>query len=123
MIAFKQPDDIKKARLPPHLEQFVTKELKGFLTSYASYNPVDDGHISIITPNDTDARLSTTLGRSWAENCFEGVSYDAEYHVWSTLILNNNQFGIVVIIPDEPWLEAGIRTRIMQLMEGGGCDR
>lgn len=123
MIVFKQLDDIKKARLPPDLETYLTSELKRFLTSFTNYNPTVDGYACIISPNDYDARLSTSLGRSWAENCFEGVAYNAEYHYWTALILNNNQFCVSLIIPDEPWLEVGIRTRLKQLMEGGGRDR
>lgn len=120
MLIFRTPADIPKARLPPHLHQLMTLQMKALQIAYTSYNADEDGHLILITPTDTDSQLCKKLGLFWSENLFEGVLYNTHYKIFITMILRNNQFGITLLIPDEPWLETGIRTRMIMQMEGGG---
>lgn len=119
MIVLKQQPDIPKARLPPHLEQLVSLQMENMQQAYTNYNPDHDGHLALITPNDTDAALGKKLGLFWTENIFEGVLYNKRFDVFIALILTNNQYCITLLIPDEYWLDTGIRNRLVQQLEGG----
>ena len=89
MIVLKQQPDIPKARLPPHLEQLVSLQMENMQQAYTNYNPDHDGHLALITPNDTDAALGKKLGLFWTENIFEGVLYNKRFDVFIALILTN----------------------------------
>lgn len=116
MIAFRSIDDVIKARLPPHLNESVLKTMQAILKAHPAYAPEDDGLLILITPTDTDDSLGERLGDKWQEGGFEGVTFDPVSRVFSTMILRNNQFGISILIPDEPWLPTAIRERITSQM-------
>lgn len=116
MIAFRSLADVSKARLPPHLIEPVLKTMQAILKAHPAYDPDNDGHLALITPTDTDDSLGERLGDRWQESGFEGVAFDPVSRVFSTMILRNNQFGISILIPDEPWLPTAIRERITSQM-------
>lgn len=117
MLAFRSLEDIPKARLPTHLVSPVTKLMRGILANHGSdYQPDDDGYVILVTPTDTDKSLADRLGPRWSESCFEGVSYDKASRLYHTVILRNNQFTLSILVPDEPWLDPAIRTRILHEM-------
>lgn len=116
MIVFRSLADVSKARLPPHLIEPVLKTMQAILKAHPAYDPDNDGHLVLITPTDTDESLGERLGYKWQDSCFEGVSYDPESRVFSTMILRNNQFAISILISDEPWLPSAIRARIASQM-------
>ncbi|RII25151.1 MAG: hypothetical protein CXR31_14775 [Geobacter sp.] len=118
MLAFRSMEDIPKARLPTHLVSPVTKLMRGIYAAHgAGYQPDDDGYVILVTPTDTDKSLAERLGTRWNESCFEGVSYDKASRLYHAVILRNNQFTLSILVPDEPWLDQAIRTRMLHEME------
>ena len=118
MIMFSSLADVQKARLPPHLLPTVTNHMKTILSACgAGYDSSEDGGLVLVTTSDTDVSLAERLGCKWRESGFEGVSHDRTARCYSTMILHNNQFGITILIPDEPWLEQAIRNRMIREME------
>jgi hypothetical protein len=117
MLIFRHQDDIPKARLPPHLAQYIDKLLTSITASLQHYDPEDDGHIILITPKDVDINLCERIGRKWSESAFEGVSYSKEFNCYHAIILQNNQFAVSIIIPREAWLDPDIRDRICREIE------
>lgn len=121
MLTFRSLEDIQKARLPTHLIPPVTKLMQGILAAHGSgYRPDNDGFIILVTPTDTDKSLADRLCIRWNESCFEGVSYDKASRLYHAVILRNNQFTLSILVPDEPWLDPAIRSRMLH--EIGGDD-
>lgn len=113
MIRFMHRDDIPKARLPTHLATFIENILTDIIRVKPAFDPENDGFIVLVTPNDTDETLSIELGVRWSDSSFDGVAFDKSARIFHVVILNNNQFAISVIIPDEVWLDSGIRERVV----------
>lgn len=120
MLIIKSLADIGTARFPPHLAAAATKHFQIILDAYQSYNPDDDGHLVVVTPSDSDASLGLQLGRKWRESLFEGVDRDGEHGCFVVVILSNNQHAVSILIPDEPWLDVPIRTRLRREMTTNG---
>ncbi|TLM63585.1 MAG: hypothetical protein FDZ69_12340 [Deltaproteobacteria bacterium] len=118
MITIRSPGDIERARLPPHLVAPVTKHLQHILDAYPAYDSDDHGHLILVTPSDTDAKLGQQLGRRWGENGFEGVEYDAAHRCFVAVVLRNNEHAITILVPDEPWLDPDIRQRLLLELAG-----
>jgi hypothetical protein len=117
MIIFEQMEHIPKARLPSHLEAYLTRLFAGIISTNPLYDPQNDGQIILLEPSDNDISVSEIVGARWRDSCFEGASMSTEYHCFHMVILRNNQYCISVIAPDEPWLDADIRTRILRELE------
>lgn len=118
MLTIRSPDDIERARLPPHLLSPVDKHLRHILEAYPVYNPDDHGYLALITPSDTDAGLGLSLGRKWREHGFEGVEYDVTHRCFVAVILRDNEHAVTILVPDEPWLEPAIRQRLLLELAG-----
>jgi hypothetical protein len=116
MIIIRSPADISKAKLPTHLAQYIEKLLTSIIEALEHYDPEDDGHIVLITPKDVDSNLCERIGRGWSESVFEAISYNKEYNCYHTVIMQNNQFAVSIVIPCEAWLDPAIRERISREM-------
>jgi len=114
MITIKSQLDIVNARLPPQLTDYLTRIMNGIIRSIPSYNPDNDGHINLITYRDTDEKLCKLIGSRWADNMFEGVSFNPEFNCYHAVILANNQFSVSIIVPCETWLDSAIRERMVK---------
>lgn len=115
MLVFSSIDAIPDARLPAHLATYIEKLFASMLKAISNYNPEDDGYLVLVTPSDTDESMGERLGYKWKDG-WEGVSYDESSRCFLTLILRNNQYGISIVIPDEPWLDLAIRERVNREM-------
>lgn len=99
MRSFKSPEDLQS--LPSdHPAKSLLTELVNHLTTFEGYDPDDDGWVVLIDEGDIDQPLWddwTLLDVPW-----EGVvKVDGFYEV---IFLANNQFGIVFVVPIQPWL-------------------
>ena len=115
MLTFKQRDQIPKARLPTHLAAYIDQLFADILKAIPNFNPDNDGHIVLITPKDSDENLCKGLGSRYADNAFEGVTYNSEFRCWNAVTLANNQFVITIVVPCEAWLDTAIRARMVQV--------
>jgi hypothetical protein len=114
MITIKSPEDIVKARLPPQLASYVASIMNGILRSIPDYTPEDDGHIIVVTPTDTDEKLCAVLGSRYADNMWEGVSFNPDFNCYNGTYITNNQFTVTVIFQCEALLDPAIIARMVR---------
>ena len=116
MITIRSPEDVVKSKLPPNLARYVTSIMNGILRAIPDYNAEDDGDIIVVTPSDTDEKLCKVIGSKYADNVWEGITYNTEFRCYHAVLLANNQFAKSVIIPCESWLDSTIRQRMVSQM-------
>jgi hypothetical protein len=115
MIQFKSISDLSK--LPsddpahPIIEGLAQRLLVTDESTAYPYDPEADGWIVLIEPEDIDRPLTEIWGDdaySLIQTPFEGVTLEKGMFV--AVFLANNRFGLVFIIPDEPWLPNKLRN-------------
>ncbi len=115
MILFKSPEDLQK--LPnkdpayPIINDLVQRLIIDFIAEGNRYIPDDHGYIALIEEDDKD-RILTEIWNDWAllDIPWEGISIVDGF--FQAVFLANNEFGIVFIIPDAPWLDGKLREAI-----------
>ncbi len=111
MISFKSPDDLSK--LPPHhpaypiIEDLAKKLLVNTESTTQLYDYEAYGWIVLTTDKHDTVRPLTEI---WGDDAYrlteipwEGISRH-ENGFYIGVFLANNDFGLVFVIPDEPWL-------------------
>ncbi len=110
MRSFKCPEDLKQ--VPPSDPAYpLLAELVQSFTTYDGYDPDADGWVVLIDAGDIGQPL-TDLWDDWTlmDVPWEGVLKVGAFY--EGIFLANNQFGIVFVIPDEPWLPKAYRARL-----------
>lgn len=117
MKEFRSVGDLDMLTLPGNVSGVILESLTTLMDAYAqhgeTYCPEEDGWTVLIEPGDTDEDLRAALGghtlldapfeSCWQKDgCLLGV------------ILFNNQFGITVVVPDEPWLPPEVQRRMLE---------
>jgi hypothetical protein len=82
------------------------------LQKIADYNPEHDGYVLVMEESDTDEDIKEEAGASFENLLWEGVYLRHNYFIG--VILFNNQFGLTIIIPDEPWLNVNWRKLLIE---------
>jgi len=123
MQEFRSLSEIDQVQLPPNQRRAVTQAVRTLLEVYGDdYEPDDCGYVVLIDQNTTDAQGQELLGCPWSEALLEGASYDFGDCCFLTCVLFNNQFGLTIIVPDEPWLDPRFRNRLeAELYSSGGA--
>lgn len=121
MKEFRSLEDVERAGLPDGVFRVVHDWLHELIECYAvdgyEYDPEADGHAVLIEPGDTDDAIRGAIGGSTLLDApLEGCSYQGM--CFFTCVMFNNQFGITIVIPDAPWLDPAVRTRLMRECEG-----
>ena len=117
MISFKSLEDLSKLQPedPAHLiiEDLAHKLLVTTKSMDRPYDPEADGWIVLIEGSDIDRPLTEI----WGDDAYrlidvpwEGVTRQDRFYV--AVFLANNQFGLVFVIPDEPWLPVELRNAL-----------
>ena len=112
MKTFKSMSDVEQVRNSPIYP--IVKELVEIMTSADSpfsYNPVEDGHLVLIEPDDVN-RSPEDLGLPYrlAEIPFEAVNKIGEY--FHGIYIPNNQYALGVLVPDAEWLPDDLRQHL-----------
>ena len=115
MLEFKSPEDL--AQLSPDdpafpiVEDLVKRLITDYIAEGYDYIPEDDGWIVVIEPQDKD-RVLTEIWSDWTllDIPWEGISLVDGFY--QAVFLANDQFGIVFLIPDAPWLTNDLRRMI-----------
>ena len=114
MLEFKSPEDLSK--LPPDDPVFPIAKTwsngSSPITSPRVMNtPEDDGWIVVIEENDKD-RVLSEIWSDWTllDIPWEGITLRDGFY--QAVFLANDQFGIVFIIPDAPWVTGELRKMI-----------
>jgi len=115
MILFKSHDDLKKldSNNPayPIIEDLVQRLIVDFIKEGNLYIPEDHGYIALIEEHDQD-RVLTEIWDDWSllDIPWEGITLRDGF--FNAVFLANNEFGIVFIIPDAPWVDGKLREVI-----------
>ncbi len=116
MKEFRSLEDVEQARLPDGLSGIVSDTLRVLIEACAEagdrFDPDADGHTVLVEAGDTDEVIRAAIGGHTLRDApFEGCSRAGACFL--TCVLFNNQFGVSVVIPDEPWLDPSVRERLM----------
>ena len=115
MITFKSTEDLSK--LPPedHAYPTVQELVERLITAYTEpgqpYNWQDYGYVILIEEADTDRTLDeiwdgcTLLNIPW-----EGIMLRDGFFI--AIYLANNEYGLIFVIPDAPWVNGELRLMI-----------
>jgi hypothetical protein len=122
MKEFRSIEDVERACLPDQLARVVRGTLEGLIDAYAEcgglYDPDADGWTVLLEQGDSDDAIRNAIGGNGLQDTpFEGVSF--KFGLFVAVWLANNQFGIALVIPDEPWLDPDVRARLMADCLGG----
>ena len=120
MITFKSTEDL--AKLPPSVPAFPTvKDLvERIIPEYTppggTYNWQDYGYVILIQ----EADVNRTLDEIW-DGCtlldiyWEGIMKQGDFFI--AIYLANNEYGLVFVIPDAPWVDGELRQLIEDTLD------
>jgi len=98
--------DIKDSGTPKSTQLVAAKLLCGLIEACidknGGYEPEDDGRVVLIEETDTEEMIEEVLGRGIEEALFEPGYMEKGFFI--TAILENDEQGITVMIPDGEWL-------------------
>ncbi len=115
MLTFRSLDEIAPVSLPPPVHRAVFQAMKALLDAYGEdYDPDDCGYVVLVDATTTDGHALELMGRPWTDALLEGVIFDAETNCFLTCVLFNNQFGLSIVVPDEPWLDPAFRGKLRE---------
>ena len=115
MLEFKSPEDLSKLSPDdpafPIVEDLVKRLITDYIAEGYDYIPEDDGWIVVIEEHDKD-RVLSEIWSDWTllDIPWEGITLRDGY--FTAVFLANDQFGIVFIIPDAPWVTGELRKMI-----------
>lgn len=76
--------------------------------SHPEYNPEDEGFVVLIEPDDIDRPF-------WGDHYLHTIPWEAiQYQdgYFRAVFIPNNEFSLVVLIPDAPWINGALREVI-----------
>lgn len=115
MITFRTALDLQKLN-PSHssfpiIDDLVQRLIIDFIQEGNLHIPEDHGYIVLIEEHDKD-RVLTEIWDDWTllDIPWEGITLRDDF--FNAVFLANNEFGIVFVIPDAPWLDGKLREVI-----------
>ncbi len=120
MILFKAAEDLQKLSTKdpayPIIKDLVQRLIIDFIKEGNNYIPDDHGYIALIEEADKD-RVLTEIWDDWTllDIPWEGISIVDGF--FQAVFLANNEFGIVFIIPDAPWVDGKLREVIEEHLD------
>ena len=120
MITFKSTEDL--AKLPtedpafPTVKELVTRLITAYTTPGQPYNHEDYGYVILIQEGD----VNRTLDEIW-DGCtlldiyWEGIMLRDGFFI--AIYLADNEYGLVFVIPDAPWLDGELRQMIEDTLD------
>jgi hypothetical protein len=115
MLEFKSTDNLSKLSPDDPVFPIVEDLVKRLITDYVAegyeYRPEDDGWIVVIDEHDKD-RVLTEIWSDWTllDIPWEGITFRDGFY--QAVFLANDQFGLVFIWPDAPWVDGELRKMI-----------
>jgi hypothetical protein len=120
MIHFKSLSDLNS--LPPDdpaypvVKGLVESCIVPYDTPETPYRPDDEGWIVLVEEQDVEGPL-TDLWDDWTllDVPWEGIVRSGDF--FQAIFLANNEFGIVFVIPDAPWVNGKLRELIEENLD------
>ena len=119
MLQFKSADDLKQLNRTdpayPIVADLVERLIVNFPEGY-TYDPDGDGWICLVQPHDVD-RVLDEIWDDWTllDIPWEGINREGDF--FQAVFLANNEFGLVFLIPDEPWVNGKLREVINENLD------
>lgn len=118
MITFKSRSDLSKLS-PSDPAYPVMKELvEQLITTYTSpdctYDAAAYGYCALLEEGDLDGRELPDLGSNLLDVLWEGAFKKDGFYV--AIYLWNDDAGMTVTIPDEPWVDGKLRELLDELV-------
>ena len=115
MITFKSTKDL--AKLPPSdpayptVHELVDRLITEYTTPGQPYNWQDYGYVILIEEDDVDRNLDEIWdGCNLLNIYWEGIMLRDGFFI--AIYLANNEYGLVFVIPDAPWVKGELRQMI-----------
>ena len=115
MITFKSTEDL--AKLPPEdpayptVQELVDRLITAYTTPDQPYNHEDYGYVILIQEGDVDRNLDEIWdGCTLLDIYWEGIMKQGDFFI--AIYLANNEYGLVFVIPDAPWVNGELRQMI-----------
>jgi tRNA uridine 5-carbamoylmethylation protein Kti12 len=120
VITFKSTEDL--SQLPPSdpayptVQELVDRLITEYTTPGQPYNWQDYGYVILIEETDVDRTLDeiwdgcTLLSIYW-----EGIMKQGEFFI--AIYLANNEYGLIFVIPDAPWVNGELRNMIEDTLD------
>jgi hypothetical protein len=103
MLSFKSLSDL--SRLDPAYP-LIRDAIQSF--SHPEYNPEEEGFVVLIEPDDVNHPF-------WGDHHLHTIPWEAiQYQdgYFKAVFIPNNEFSLVVLIPDAPWVNGELRRCI-----------
>ena len=120
MITFKSTEDLVK--LPPTdpafptVQELVDRLITAYTTPEQPYNHEDYGYVILIEETDVNRTLDEiTVGCTLLDIYWEGSLRRGEFFI--AIYLANNEYGLVFVIPDAPWVDGELRAMIEDTLD------
>ena len=121
MLQFKSKDDLQQ--LPPDdpayplIADLVQKLIVGFADEGWNYDPEAHGWLVLWEQTDGNRPVSEI----WDDNTrltdllWEGWTQQDDHYIG--VFLANNEWGLCVVVPDEPWIDPHLRHCIEETLD------
>jgi hypothetical protein len=120
VITFKSTEDL--AKLPPDNPAFPTVQelVDRLITEYTppggTYNHEDYGYVILIEEPDVDRTLDEIWDGCTLLNIYwEGIMLRDGFFI--AIYLANNEYGLIFVIPDAPWVNGDLRAMIEETLD------
>ena len=115
MITFKSTEDLSK--LPssdpayPTVKELVDRLITAYTEPGKPYNWQDYGYVILIEEADVNRTLDEVWdGCTLLEIYWEGIMLRDGFFI--AIYLANNEYGLIFVIPDAPWVNGELRLMI-----------
>jgi hypothetical protein len=120
VITFKSTEDLAKLSPSdpafPTVQELVDRLITAYTTPDKPYNHEDYGYVILIE----EADVNRTLDEIW-DGCtlldiyWEGIMKQGDFFI--AIYLANNEYGLVFVIPDAPWVNGELRQMIEDTLD------
>jgi len=130
MKIFRTEEELRQAYLPPAERRAVRMELWNLERAYGPDRDEDGdgGAIVLVEMRDNVETGFTDFGLTPENRGLVGAPFEASWYVrpngqtgppngrgaFSALLLTSNEFGWVFVIPDQPWVDVGLRRVLIE---------
>ena len=120
MITFKSTEDL--AKLPPSdpahhtVQELVERIITAYTTPGKPYNWQDYGYVILIEEGNVNRILDEIWDGCTLLNIYwEGIMKQGDFFI--AIYLANNEYGLVFVIPDAPWVDGELRAMIEDTLD------
>ena len=120
MITFKSTEDIAKLHpsdpAHPTVQELVDRLITAYSESGQPYNADDYGYVILIEEGDVNGTLDEIWdGCTLLDIYWEGIMLRDGFFI--AIYLANNEYGLVFVIPDAPWVDGDLRAMIEDTLD------